>query len=1139
MLLNIEKLPNQFLIGLEFNTALYTDERAKQFINHFEQAIHYVLENPRGELSRFSLLSTEELTLIETINNTATSYPKDKSIAQLFRQQVQTNPQQLALIWHDEQITYLELSKEVNQIAAILKQNLFLAGQKVAVLLARSPKQIAAIMAILQVGGSYVPICPSYPNQRIQFILEDSKASFLLTTSVLCPQTLSAPITTLLLDASEILASKNHPEVESTDVNIPAYIMYTSGTTGRPKGTLVGQAAVIRTVIKTNYIDIKPQDRILQLSNFAFDGSVFDIFGALLNGATLILVPENIVQDPLLLLDYINKQQVTLFFVTTALFNLLVNANLSSLTSVRQIIFGGEAASVAQVRKGVEALGPNKLIQVYGPTETTVFASYYPINQVIDSAHYIPIGYPVSNSTLYVLDKDLCPVLPQVTGELYIGGDGVAHSYFNLDSLTNERFIANPFMPHTRMYRTGDLVKRLKNGVLVFIGRNDSQVKIRGYRIELGEIEVKFQQISEVDRVILAVEQDNQGDKFISAYYTLSNVNTPITAKAILQKLKQTLPSYMLPSHIQPIANVPISTGGKVDFRALAALRSGFNRNSVSTSTTSTLDQISALILDKMQQILDLNQMESDDDFFYRGGHSLKAITLAAALDKGGIKVRVADIFKFPTARSLAKHVLAMRTLQDTDEISVEKSDNKEIIRAINTKVIEQKVNLMLSQVQSGHALMSSIVQSSPVLKSFPLSAIQTFHFKKTKRHSGFVTRISKKVSESFIRLLITHLMLEHQLLHSILIPKEQSAIWVEHDLFDLASYFSKHLCYFDCVQDEFHNNPEQQNRFIQQLFSMPYGEEQLQWRVCSIKLDSESHLLIFGFDHLAFDGRSAEIIRSHLETLIYTQNESSLELRKSGNSSVQKYSDYVNYVQEGPLIAVEEILSQFHLASWSQSNLKLLKKMKQGSTSDSQEFKFKISLESIENSCIWENALVIAMQLMFQYSELDELAMGMVSHGRHYNSQHFNNCVGEFLDIIPIRIQNSCEPKAIIKLLDFCREYRVNFMELLHNKKPQSQFKKITKFLAPSYLTDKNSMQMVLFNFQGFITENEHVLFDENKVESGANAMLSQLSISIFYDESNVHINLRSVFGLDSKRLQACLAELEIGKPQTMAGCF
>src|SRR5699024_2313684 len=470
-----------------------------------------VLDKPISELSLMS--SRAHQFYVNDLNQIKTDAPLEKSIIELFEKTVQAYGDKNATCCDGDVLTYHELNTYVTTYALEIQRQQINNGTPIVMLLERGPEQIISMLAILRAGCIYIPIDPMSPEERIQYILDDSGAEIVITNQQ-NEDVINKPIHVLYLEhmptsdthakTSEHISS-SYERVTGED---PAYIMYTSGSTGKPKGTVIRQKSITRVVKGTNYIDITPSDKLLQLSNYSFDGSTFDIYGALLNGAGLVMVPEETVIEMSNLAQLIEEEKITVFFITTALFNVLIDWDATCLRNVRKILFGGEETSIQHVQKAFRVLGPNRLVNVYGPTESTVFATFYPIDSCDEGTEIIPIGYPISNTTLYVLDEHGHHVPPNIPGELYIGGDGVAEEYLNRQELTEAKFVRFSDDHDERVYRTGDLVWRNPSGAICFLGRTDFQVKIRGFRVELGEIENRIRDIRGIKEVIVVTKKD-------------------------------------------------------------------------------------------------------------------------------------------------------------------------------------------------------------------------------------------------------------------------------------------------------------------------------------------------------------------------------------------------------------------------------------------------------------------------------------------------------------------------------------------------------------------------------------------------------------------------------------------------------
>jgi len=463
-----------------------------------------------------------------------------------------------------------------------------------------------------------------------------------------------------------------------------AYIIYTSGSTGRPKGTLTTHFNVIRVVKDTNYIDLKASDQLLQLSNYAFDGSVFDIFGALLNGSRLVMMNHQDVFAIDRLAAIIQREKISVFFVTTALFNTLLDIEIECFKGVKKVLFGGEKVSLEHAVKALEHSGRDKFIHVYGPTETTVYASYYFINRIKEGQLTIPIGKPLSNTTLYVLDRWVNPVPIGVAGELFIGGDGGAVGYLNNPPLTHEKFMNNPFVEGDRLYRTGDLVRWLSSGNIEFIGRMDNQVKIRGFRIELEEIENRLLEHPDIKDTAVVVRDDGSGDNFLCAYIVPRSSAAPddsetFSLSELASYLEKELPDFMIPSHFVELPGLPLTINGKIDRKALPEPDAVVPEDYVGP-----VNPIQEQLTTIWSEVLNIekNRISIDSNFFEIGGHSLKATVLMSKIHKEmNVKVQLAEIFKFPTIRQLAAHVESINQTHEHEQkrfISIEPVEKRE-----------------------------------------------------------------------------------------------------------------------------------------------------------------------------------------------------------------------------------------------------------------------------------------------------------------------------------------------------------------------------------------------------------------------------------------------------------------------------
>ncbi|MEC1551719.1 bacitracin non-ribosomal peptide synthetase BacA [Bacillus haynesii] len=641
----------QLKLKLTFNENVYDNTIIETLEQHIITVAEQVAEDETQTLRDINLVSEEEKhRILHTFNDTKTSYPKDKPLHVLFEEQAMKTPDHTALVFGAQRMTYRELNEKANQAARLLREKGIGRGSIAAIIADRSFEMIIGIIGILKAGGAYLPIDPETPKDRIDFMLKNSGAALLVTTDSLL-KAFDMKTVDLCSDELHLLSGENLPRVNRS--NDTAYIVYTSGSTGTPKGVVIPHYSAARVVKNTNYIDITGNDVILQLSNYSFDGSVFDIFGALLNGASLVLIEKETVLNTHELAGVIKKEQVSVMFITTALFNTLADINIGCLAKLRKILFGGERASIPHVRKVLDHVGRDKLIHVYGPTESTVYATYYFINEIDDEAETIPIGSPLANTSVLIMDEagKLLPI--GVPGELCIAGDGLSKGYLNREELTAEKFIPHPFVAGERLYKTGDLAKWLPDGNIEFIGRIDHQVKIRGFRIELGEIESRLEMHEDINETIVIVREDEENRPYICAYIT---ANREISLDELKGFLGEKLPEYMIPAYFVQMDKLPLTKNGKVDRKALPEPDRSAGTEAEYEAPRNYVEQ---RIISILEDVLGTERMSISCHFFDKGGNSLKAMQAVHSINKTfGIDMRISTFFKHPTAKSLARFIL-------------------------------------------------------------------------------------------------------------------------------------------------------------------------------------------------------------------------------------------------------------------------------------------------------------------------------------------------------------------------------------------------------------------------------------------------------------------------------------------------
>ncbi|MEG4345416.1 amino acid adenylation domain-containing protein [Microcoleus sp. A003_D6] len=660
---NASETKNKLVLECQYNTNLFDAATIRRRMAEFEVLLEGIVANPKQKISELPLLTETERHQIQVEwNNTAKNYPQDdKCIHQLFEAQVERSPDAIAVVFEEEQLTYRELNARANQLAHYL-QSLGVGPEVlVGICVERSTEMVIGLLGILKAGGAYVPIDPAYPQERLAFMLEDSRVSVLLTQAPLIeklPQQ-SSRIVYLDFESEEIAPqseSNSHSSVTSANL---AYAIYTSGSTGKPKGAMnTHQGICNRLLWMQDAYQLTSDDSVLQKTPFSFDVSVWEFFWPLLVGARLVMASPEGHKDPAYLVKAIVQYQITtLHFVPSMLQLFLETPGLKACTCLHQVMCSGEALAFDLVERFFTRLPEVKLHNLYGPTEAAVDVTFWECKPDYQDS-IVPIGRPIANTQLYILDSDLQPVPIGVSGELHIGGICLARGYLNRPDLTDQKFIPNPFSnsPGDRLYKTGDLARYLSDGNIHYLGRIDNQVKIRGFRIELGEIEAVLSQHPDVrETAVIATENVALGKQLVA--YVVCHQQPAPAISDLRRFLKEKLPEYMVPGAFVVLEALPLTSNGKLDRRALANQKWQFASDAGPNETIAVAprDKLESQVTKIWEKVLAINSIGIRDNFFEVGGHSLLAVRLLAEIEKVfDKKLPLSAIFQSPTVEQLA-----------------------------------------------------------------------------------------------------------------------------------------------------------------------------------------------------------------------------------------------------------------------------------------------------------------------------------------------------------------------------------------------------------------------------------------------------------------------------------------------------
>jgi amino acid adenylation domain-containing protein len=664
--MDVNEVDGKLLGAVEYNTDLFEAETAKRMLEHFQRLLEGILEDPTQSISVLPLLSEEDQhQILEAWNDTRTDYPRDACVHHLFEAQAKRTPNAVAVSFDDRTLTYRELSQQANQLARYLQKQGIGPSTLVGVCVERTAEMVVGFLGILKSGGAYVPFDPSYPKERLSLMFADAQVPVVLTQQGLLDKLPEHEAKVICLDRDweNIAQEEQTPPVDQATANSLAYVMYTSGSTGRPKGISIPHRAINRLVLNTDYVQLEPGDRIAQASNASFDAATFEIWGVLLNGACLVGFGKDLLLSLQDFATQLREQRISALFLTTALLNEIARTVPDALQSVRRVLFGGEAVTPQWVREVLDQGPPERLLHVYGPTENTTFTSWYVVQGVAKDAKTIPIGYPIANTQIYVVDTHLQPVPIGVPGELHIGGDGLAWGYLNRPGLTAEKFIPNPFANSlvgesgagSRLYKTGDIVRYLPDGSIEFIGRRDQQVKVHGFRIELSEIEMTLSEHAGIQNAVAMAREDRPGEKQLVAYIVPNG--KPPTFSAMRDFLRQKLPEYMIPTAFVVLEQIPLTPNRKVDRRALPTPEK--TRAELETSLVAPRNPVEEKLAKIWADMLQRERVGIHDNFFELGGHSLLATRIISQVQEAfQVSLPLRVLFEMPTVADMAQEVM-------------------------------------------------------------------------------------------------------------------------------------------------------------------------------------------------------------------------------------------------------------------------------------------------------------------------------------------------------------------------------------------------------------------------------------------------------------------------------------------------
>ncbi len=644
---------------LIYSTELFKKPTIDRLAAHFIQLAQSIVKNPDLPIGKLNMLLPEEFQqVVVNWNNTRTEYPRHASVQDIFTQTAARFPDSIAVDYPSETLSYAELEARANQLAQHLLRLGIKPGEHIGICLPPSSYRVVSALAVLKAGAVYTALESNLPAPRMAFLVQNAGLKAVITSRTWASN-FAHLVEVVINDLEGVYANAPaaSPDIKVTGEH-PAYIVYTSGSTGQPKAMVIPHRAITRLVLNTNYLQVEPGDRFAFISSFMFDAATLEMWGPLLNGGTVVGFRQDALLSPAEFLSDVHQRKVNLLMLTASLFHQYAREHPDQFNGLKALLPVGEVLDPRYASLVLEKSSPGVMINGYGPSENTTFSACYRFTELDPNAETVPIGKPVANSTCYVLDENMQPLPAGIYGELYVGGDGLAHGYLNRPDLTAERFVSHPFSdePDAKLYRTGDRVRWLSDGNLDFGGRLDTQVKIRGFRVELEEIDAVLLKYPAVELCQTLARPDPAGSSQLVSFFTAKPGQGKVDIMQLRHYMSEQLPNYMVPSRLVELTQMPLNISGKINRSALLETPEYLaGAAPAETSFTAPRDDLEQTVTNLWEDVLQRKSIGIDDNFFELGGHSLTAIQLVVKMESlMGSQMPISALYRTPTVRGLA-----------------------------------------------------------------------------------------------------------------------------------------------------------------------------------------------------------------------------------------------------------------------------------------------------------------------------------------------------------------------------------------------------------------------------------------------------------------------------------------------------
>ena len=969
---------NELIVTIDYSTNLFNEDKISSMLHHFNKITKTCIQNPDGKIGDFSYLTEKENLQIQSFNGTITGNEQWVSVVDEFTKTVSENPNAIALVDDEKSYTYLELHERTNQIANfLLEKHKVKANEIVAILCDRTADYVCAMLGVLKCGAAYLPLEKTFTQTYIDQLLYQANSKVVLIDNEVNKfnTTLNfAQVSNEYLESYDIdLKNKNN----QITLDTLAYVMFTSGTTGVPKGVMISHLNIIRLVKNTNYVELSNDDKILQTGSLSFDASTFEIFGPLLNGGQVHIIKMNNLLDVKSMSNALKERRITKIFLTTAWFNQLVDIDVQMFSCLDLLLVGGEKLSPDHVLKFMNECPNVQINNCYGPTENTTYTTSGKI--MPHDMNNIPLGYPISNSTVYILDKNQQPVPIGVTGEVYLGGLGVAKGYLNDEERTSEKFIKPLFINEPCLYKTGDLGRWISDGRITFYGRADDQLKIRGHRIELSGILAVAQKHIGINEVaITALKLANNSDKDIVMYYTTVN---ELSEADLKEYMNTKLPSYMVPSYFVKVKTIPLNKNGKAALNKLPKpnIKNSITINSYEAPVSVTQKKV-ILILNILLELKE-KKISITSNFFELGIHSLKAIALVNKI-KAELKIEISysKIFTFSSIKELANYI------DDNNNFTEEVIEVAPVMKMYPVSSSQKRLYTLFKM--QPESLAYNIPEIIELPKKYSKEQITTAFNKLIERHESLRTNFMMKNGEVFQKI-------EK---NSTLVIKDFT-----EDSIDIAL----------------------------QKFVKPFDlENDFLVRVAFVKTDNT---LLLDIHHSIIDGRSQEVLGQELLALLEGNTLTKVPYQ---------FKDYAYWIQQ-PKQQEKLKKQQGYWKNRLLGEIPDLKLPLDFERSTHQNFtgktvQFKIASENVaffkklstqHETTLYTTLISVWSILLSKLGAVEDLVLGTPVLGR--SSQHVMNTIGMFVNTVPVRLQ----PKGNQTFIHYLKQVKQDTLKDFENQ--------------------------------------------------------------------------------------------------------